>query len=48
MFGFLSMITFIVIIFRLIYVYDSIYNIINRDKIERAHYLKLLDEKLKK
>jgi len=41
------MITFIVIIFRLIYVYDSIYNIINRDKIERAHYLKFLDEKLK-
>ncbi|WP_024609662.1 hypothetical protein, partial [Pseudoalteromonas sp. TB64] len=45
--GFLFVLVSIFVILSLFYVFVSLFNFINSDKIERAHYLKFLDEKLK-
>ena len=44
--GFLFVLVSIFVILSLFYVFVSLFNFINSDKIERAHYLKFLDEKL--
>ncbi|WP_166113672.1 hypothetical protein [Pseudoalteromonas sp. Z9A5] len=45
--GFIFVLVSIFVILSLFYVFVSLFNFINSDKIERAHYLKFLDEKLK-
>jgi len=45
--GVLFILVSIFVILSLLYVFLSLFNFINSDKIERAHYLKFLDEKLK-